>query len=290
MRQNSKRKRSKYMALVIVPHRDLGIQMLGWIASILNASGKDAALLDETAQLVIRGDSTSLKGKAEHILSSSPSILIGTPQALWELYRSNSKSLHVNELSTIVVDETDYLLDVPPPYLRRAHRATAWKRFNKHPSLTRQLLDEIVPLRKPGALRLGEEVDEPEEDHQRHSKIYRSSIGSGSFQVVMASATIHGGLREHLERARWLGDETVYISGKAANRKHAHMAFQASEEAPKVLHHAFVVDRDGRITNVEFAAKPQEDKDETREEDSRALEEARSSHDDRLFDESRFFQ
>lgn len=287
----SKHTKPKNMTLVIVPHRDLGVQMLRWISSITNAFGKDEKRLDEVAQLVVRGDTLPLNEKAEHIISNPPSILIGTPQALWELYGLSQKSLHVNRLSTLVVDETDYLLDVPPPYLRRAHSATAWRKFNKHPSLTRKLLDEIIPLRKPGALRLGEEVEEAEEDDRIPSKMHRSNKVPGSLQVVMASATIHGGLKEHLQRARWLDDETVYISGKVANKKHAHMALQTSEEAPKVIHHAFVVDRDGKIENVEFASKPQEDtKDEG--EVSSALddaEESQPSHEERLFEESMFF-
>lgn len=287
----SKHTKPKNMTLVIVPHRDLGVQMLRWISSITNAFGKDEKRLDEVAQLVVRGDTLPLNEKAEHIISNPPSILIGTPQALWELYGLSQKSLHVNRLSTLVVDETDYLLDVPPPYLRRAHSATAWRKFNKHPSLTRKLLDEIIPLRKPGALRLGEEVEEAEEDDRIPSKMHRSNKVPGSLQVVMASATIHGGLKEHLQRARWLDDETVYISGKVANKKHAHMALQTSEEAPKVIHHAFVVDRDGKIENVEFASKPQEDtKDEG--EVSTALDDAGESEPPReeiLFDESMFF-
>ena len=40
------------------------------------------------------------------------------------------------------------------------------------------------------------------------------------------------------------------------------MAFQASDEAPEVIHHALIVDRNGNMSNAEFASRSVQEGDE----------------------------
>ncbi|KAI5123775.1 hypothetical protein M0805_000364 [Coniferiporia weirii] len=261
-------------SLVVVPHRDLGFQMLHWIASILQHSGQRPPSLESIAQLVARGDSTSTQ-QAHQLLTTPPHILIGTPQALWEIYQEDRRALQVENLATLVVDEVDYLLDVPPPYVRKRREGAAWKNFRKHPSSTRLLLEEILPMRRPGAMRLSEADEEDSDDEYSRGPKQRGTsrrlMATPPLQVVMSSATVHSNLTDHLWDARWLKDGCMMISGKQLAKTNAHMIYDDGQNKSEVVHHAFVVSLDGKLSNVEFAVRPDQ-KEQTKDKKDRRPE------------------
>ncbi|KAH8120442.1 P-loop containing nucleoside triphosphate hydrolase protein [Phellopilus nigrolimitatus] len=238
-------------SLVVVPHRDLGFQMMHWIESIVKHSEPHPPPLDSFAQLVVRGGSAPAGEQIDRLRAAPPHILIGTPQALWEIFETDRQALQVEDLATLVVDEVDYLLDIPPPYVRQSRHGAAWKNFNKHPSLARRLLEEILPLRKPGAVPLAQaEFDDK-------PKIRTTT--TRPIQVVMSSATVHSNLTEHLMDARWMREDGIILSGKKLAKTNAHMILEDDKERTEVVHHAFVVSAGGHLANVEFAAKPGEE-------------------------------
>lgn len=204
-----------------------------------------------TVQLVVRDENTPIEEQILALRTTPPHILIGTPQALWDIYTLDSKVLQLDTLTTIAADEADYLLDVPAPYVMNTKKSSAWKNFRKHPSLTRQLLEATLPERKPGALKLGEFDDEEHIGSHWKNKM-RESSGLGPLQVIMSSATLHSNLRQYLVNARWLSDGWVHINGEEVLERNSHILMGKKAE---VVHHAFIVTKDGRLSNVEFAVK-----------------------------------
>ncbi|THH06812.1 hypothetical protein EW145_g3823 [Phellinidium pouzarii] len=245
-------------SLVIVPHRDLGFQMLHWITAILKNSGTNSPALETISQLVVRGDTTSPNEQARQLYATPPHILIGTPQALWEIYQEDREALQIEDLATLVIDEVDYLLDVPAPYLRKKREEAAWKNFRKHPSAARLLLEEILPRRKPGAVPLAE-VDYNDDDDRHRRSARRRGVSGRPLQVLVSSATVHSNLTDYLWEARWMGDDRVVISGKQVAKTNAHIIYEDGKDEPEVVHHAFVVSASGNVSNVDFAVRPGEE-------------------------------
>ncbi|KLO09330.1 P-loop containing nucleoside triphosphate hydrolase protein [Schizopora paradoxa] len=208
-------------SLVIVPHRDLAFQMLHWIRSITSSS--NPANLASFAQVVARDASDPTSAQITRLRETPPHVLLGTPQALLDIYASDASALQVDTLSTIYVDEVDHLIGVPAPYIRKSSEERAWRNFKKHPSVTRQLLDGI--LREHGSKTSG-------------------------VQLVMSSATIHENLVEYLTEEGWLGDDYVYISGKKVAAKTSFAVERSSEQA-QVFHHAIVVHGNAKPQNLQ---------------------------------------
>ncbi|KAL5535599.1 hypothetical protein ACEPAF_3693 [Sanghuangporus sanghuang] len=248
-------------SLVIVPHRDLGYQIMHWIEVILRRSGPNQPPADAIAQLVARSDSIQMEEQTHKLRSTPPHILIGTPQALWEIHGSDRGALQLEDVSTVVVDEVDYLLDVPSPYVRRSRESAAWRNFKKHPSLTRQLLEALLPARKPGAVPLADidYNDDGNGDVRRNNHKHANASTGRPLQLVMSSATVHSNLIDYLCDARWLGEDKAIFSGKELLKANAHMLSHENLSKSGILHHAFMVSPDGKLRNVEFATRPGED-------------------------------
>lgn len=237
--------------------------MMRWIEAILRHSGPDQPATDAVAQLIARSDSFPMPEQMRKLRSTPPHILLGTPQALWEIHGSSPAALQLESVSTIVVDEVDYLLDIPSPSVRKAGERAAWRNFKKHPSLTRQLLEAILPSRKPGAVPLGDidYNDDGDKDigRNRH-KTARATAGQ-PVQLVMSSATVHSNLVDYLADARWLSEDRAVLSGRELLKANAHMLSHENLPRSGIVHHAFVVSPDGKLRNVEFATRPGEKND-----------------------------
>ncbi|KIM47903.1 hypothetical protein M413DRAFT_22484 [Hebeloma cylindrosporum] len=183
--------------LFIVPHRDLAYQLVEWIERLASAFGTSGGL-SSIVQVVVRGSNKTLGTTIEEIKETPPHILIGTPQGLLEIYREDEDALQLWTLSTVVVDEVDYLVET-------AARKEAGKSFHKayekavrkvqlHPGPTREILDVIY----------GKEEERKERA-----------------QLIMTSATLRVHLKDYLfEESGWLdADNLVKIVGGKTEAK-----------------------------------------------------------------------
>jgi len=182
--------------LFIVPHRDLAYQLVEWIERLAGGLGTSARL-SSIVQVVVRGSNKAVRTTVKELKETPPHILIGTPQALLETCREDEDALQLSTLSTVVVDEVDYLVET-------AARKEAGKSFHKayekavrkvqlHPGPTREILDMI----------------------------YGGDEGKKRAQLIMTSATLRVHLKDYLfDESGWLDRCNVVkiVGGKTAKR------------------------------------------------------------------------
>ncbi|KAF9015485.1 P-loop containing nucleoside triphosphate hydrolase protein [Cyathus striatus] len=208
-------------SLVLVPHRDLAYQLLHWIERMLLASQTGSAMssLNSIAQVLVRDGSKHLSHGIQALQSDVPHILIGTPTAVMDIYKEDSSALQLSRLSSVVVDEVDYLIEtLPKKDLSRtfmpAHRKSAQK-IKAHPGETRLLLDIIYSGRKDVNQR---RRDEPGLAQYQRTSVQQSSSTAypPSPQLILSSATLRAGLKNYLfEESGWLNrDNLVKIRGQ----------------------------------------------------------------------------
>lgn len=200
--------------------------------------------LPSLAQVFVRNSSTSLEEQLTAIRHSSPHILIGTPQALLDVVQEDPDALPLSKLSTVVVDEVDYLVKTVPILKDKIAMQKIERKVNRHPGPTRLLLDHIYSGANQGP--------------------YREQKASAARpQLVLMSATLRNHLRRFLlTDSGWFNTESgklVRITGEVSphNPRKEHAAtFGAEDSAAEtvggknVQHHVIVVSEDGDIANI----------------------------------------
>ena len=244
-------------SLVVVPHRDLAYQFYHWIQSIISQSSRYSDVESESiVQVALRGASP-IEEQIARLRSRPPHLLIGTPQALLEIYDKDKESLQIESLSTLVIDEVDHVIGLPSESTRKKYLPKAWKNFRKHPTAGRLLLNGIFTSRRPDA---PSDIG-PKSKNTRERLIEPDS--SVPMQVVMASATVDRGLVDYLTEMHWLGSSNTryaIIHGQDISKSKVKDSVSSA-----VTYHALVVARDGRILNVkDVLARPyiREDQDQ----------------------------
>ncbi|KAF8640823.1 hypothetical protein AX17_000472 [Amanita inopinata Kibby_2008] len=260
-------------SLVVVPHRDLAYQFLHWIQRIAACSAVEQAVpLTSIVQILVRDGGAHLTTGLTSLRETSPHILIGTPQALMDVWRKDQEALQLSRLSTVVVDEVDYLVEtLPKKDPKRSFLPAVMKAAKKilaHPGITRELLDIIYMKRK----QLGEQrQDEPGlTKHMRRIGREQDGLATSSLplpQLVLCSATLRGHLRSYLfEESGWLNkDNLVVFKGTqlCATRTSVPQAIGAAcnnRENDKInmiggsrVTHSVLVVSDDVITNIDGA-------------------------------------
>ncbi|KAG6879758.1 hypothetical protein C0992_012078 [Termitomyces sp. T32_za158] len=131
-------------SLVLVPHRDLAYQLLHWIERMTSVT-TPPPLLATIGQVLVRDGRSHLTDGLRLLRQTPPHILIGTPQAIMDVYNEDPEALQLEHLSSVVVDEVDYLVETVPNKdpSRSYYKATlkAKKKLLAHPGVTRQLLE-----------------------------------------------------------------------------------------------------------------------------------------------------
>ncbi|KAF9474090.1 P-loop containing nucleoside triphosphate hydrolase protein [Pholiota conissans] len=258
-------------SLVIVPHKDLALQLLHWVERLTQAMNP-APVLSSIAQVVVRGAG---RPPMEEVLAAlrdtPPHILICTPQAVVEIYEADKdgKALRLEMLNTVVVDEVDYLVQtaarkVEGKSFRKAYDK-AVKKVERHPGPTRAILDMIYKGRKA----LAENPYDPEEDRKaRYESVAEwrneKEAEQQNPQLVLSSATLRVHLKDYLFReSGWLNP---YNLAKIVGEREECRAI----EKQKIVH-SVVIASDAEIKNVEEAVPgPREEAEvteETREEE-----------------------
>lgn len=224
-------------SLVIVPHRDLAYQFHHWVERIVEASvpkGETPPPLASISSVVVRGGDTPIAKHRRDIMTSPPHILIGTPQALLELFDDDEviPRSKLSRISTIYVDEVDYLVDAVPNHSTARTQERIKRRMDKHPGPTSQLLDLILSERKSRWNERASSEDAP----------------ADTIQLVMSSATLRSHLQSRLCGGQgWIKrDSLVRVTGDGQSSS-------GVSNTKDVFHCVLVVSKDGQIRNIEGA-------------------------------------
>lgn len=209
--------RESVTALVLVPQSNLAIQYYQWLTRIAEGSiltdgvGIDT---DRIVQRLIREGQEHLSMGLRKLHETKPHILISTPQAILDLYKKDPDLVPFQYLSTVVVDEVDYLIETVP----RKDPEKSWKgsydkavkKIRMHPGPTRELLDLIYVARKEINSRAQEWAwKQGDEGPYRKGSFVGSSDMPGP-QLVVASATLRTHLSNYLyEESGWLNKKFV---------------------------------------------------------------------------------
>ena len=234
------RKRPHPTSLLLVPHRDLAYQFMYWIERIIEANGGPRHSLP--AQVIVRGQEDP-SSHISRLREVPPSILIGTPQAILDVVREDENALNFSGLSTVVVDEVDYIIDSVPANASGDRKKKLTAKIKRHPSAGKLLLDQIFAPR----VRAG-----------------GSGIIDSSPQLVVCSATLQTGLRQQLYQNSWFKkgvDSVVKIRSETPAREtrgcEENVAVpDADREAGAVQHCALVFSEDGNVRDVEAEVEP----------------------------------
>jgi len=210
----SVQKASAPACLVIVPHRDLAVQLYRWGQELCPSTSVKTPI-----QLIARGLSgMAVEDHVSLLVSSPPRLVIGTVGGLLDVLEDESALRQLCKVKTIVVEEVDRLLDLPRKYASRAE----WKKFNRHPA---QLTTLFAKLAGAATQRNGGEETKP--------------------QLVMSSATMPSRLRGYI----YTHSASLFRRGEAHQ-----VNLVARDEKPSVPssidHYAIVVFPDGNTVDL----------------------------------------
>ena len=206
------------------------------------------------AQVLVRNGASHLTEGLRNIRRTPPHILIGTPQAVMDVYKEDPEALQIPHLSSVVVDEVDYLIETVPKKdpNRSFHKAMlkATKKLAMHPGVTRELLDIIFSKRKEINGRRKDEAGVSQ--HRRRTVVAQNmQSSSGSPQLILSSATLRRHLNNYLfEESGWLDtDRLLKVKGVAKEATDTHDGLGGSG----ILHSVLLVSEQ-KIRNMEGAA------------------------------------
>jgi hypothetical protein len=224
---------------------------------MVKTSGENAPPLPMIAQVLVRDDRMHLGSGLKTLREETPHILIGTPQAIMDLYESDPEVLQLDTLSCVAVDEVDYLIETPgrkdPNKTFKKAMEKARKKLLAHPGATRQLLDMIYARRKevnerrrdePGAELMKRRSGQPSENDMPPSP-----------QLVLSSATLRTHLRNYVyDESGWLDkDNVVKISGTGVKPADVESSVDtAPGEAANVstVQHSVLLVSEERVRNI----------------------------------------
>lgn len=288
------RKRRVITTLFIVPHKDLALQIIHWIERITTAS-RPSPSFASIAQVLIRGSTaTPTKVAIEQLKSTPPHILVCTPKAFLEVFQQDQQALQLSTLSTVIVDEVDYLVETAArKELGKSFMAAHEKQLRKlkaHPGPTREILDIVYAGRQELARR-SHEREERDESENGSVAEWRNQkeAEEGHPQLVLSSATLRVHLKDYLfGESGWLNPYNLAkIMGATASAKYKQKGSKGS-----ILHSVLVVSDRNVVQNVEGAvAAPEEEVDAATKADVAVeeVEEAEMEDDgNRYYHESRY--
>ncbi|KIY50578.1 P-loop containing nucleoside triphosphate hydrolase protein [Fistulina hepatica ATCC 64428] len=245
-------------SLMVVPHRLLAFQISHWVRRMLGRfDSMQSTDLDVVTQVLVRDEDMHLKSGLETLRSIPPHILIGTPQALIDVYKNDPNALRLKTLSTVFVDEVDNQVHAVRE-LQHDKKAMSIrkKKAARHPGPTTELLDIVF---KPHARERESSQEESGLAYQqrRLGQLPRSSRAP---QLVMASATLRRHLNQHIFReSGWLVSDCVKVNGR---QLHPPQVPRRGVPQPKYIglggahisHSVLVVTEDG-VSNIEGAVR-----------------------------------
>ncbi|KAG6841921.1 hypothetical protein C0991_005101 [Blastosporella zonata] len=249
-------------SLVLVPHRDLAYQLLHWIQRMADAT-QPPPDMTSIAQVLVRDGGAHITDGLRTLRRTPPHILIGTPQAIMDVYKEDPNALQLDHLSSVVVDEADYLIETVPNKdpNKSFFKATlkAKRKLLAHPGVTRQLLDIIFSQRKKtNEIR----KDEPGIVQERRRRDLHS-YSTAEPQLVMSSATLRRHLNNYLfEESGWLNrDNLLKVRGSKCapeaqeKKKVSNLYLHDGLGGTRISHSVLLVSEEG-INNIAGARPP----------------------------------
>jgi superfamily II DNA/RNA helicase len=242
--------------LLIVPHRDLAYQFLHWLHHMLTSAGEPGPYsLASIVQVLVRGSSPdNLTNSSPRILEAivnpssgistlrdyPPHILIATPTALIDVLRKEPEVLQLSTLSTVVVDEVDWLLQALPQKSSKYATEKAARRNQRHPDVLKTVLDVLYTNTKTNAscpLR------------KRLLKMKLAPIHRP--QLIMLSATMRNRLR-----TAFFGAYGWFRRGKVLKLIKASSGSRPAHGLNRTItHHVLVMSQDASVKNIAGARK-----------------------------------
>lgn len=195
-------------------------------------------------QVLTRDNGNHLTTGISMLRRETPHLLIATPQALMDVLREDRDAIQLSELSCVVVDEVDYLVDTNPIkesiHAGTQRRAQAKQiKLDRHPGITRDLLDIIYARRKRLDPR-NERVDD-----------------SQSPQLILSSATLSLHLSDFLfGQSGWLNKNSVMkVLGSRVSEKAPSDVRGKGRPIPSIrgISHSILIVSDAKIKNISFA-------------------------------------
>jgi superfamily II DNA/RNA helicase len=244
--------------LLIVPHRDLAYQFLHWLHHMLTSAGDTGPYsLASIAQVLVRGSPPkNLTNSSPRILeaivnpSSSgisvlrdypPHILIATPTALMDVLRKEPEVLQLSTLSTVVVDEVDWLLQaVPQKGSKYGTEKKARVNQKRHPEVLKIVLDVLYTSTKTNTPTV-----------LRKSLLKMKLAPIHRPQLIMLSATMRNRLR-----TAFFGAYGWFKRGKVLKLIKASSGSRPAHGLNRTItHHVLVMSQDGSVKNIAGARK-----------------------------------
>ncbi|THH17410.1 hypothetical protein EW146_g3411 [Bondarzewia mesenterica] len=243
-------------SLLIVPHRDLAFQFLHWIERIICAVDSSKSV-SSMAQVLVRGSNTPVSSQIEALQDSPPRIIIGTPQAILDVVTEDKSAIDFHNLSTVVVDEADYLIDYIPTEASSITKKKIEQRMKRHPAPTKIILDMVYSGRMNALTDARDSVGLKGRRRLGHTE---DSLP----QLVMCSATFRSGLRQQLFSTGWIRKgqgSLIKVSGQSTEYDQALLDSASAADTGLIVggrdiaHCVLVVSDGGDIKNVEGAVE-----------------------------------
>jgi hypothetical protein len=233
-------KQSRLASMLLVPHRDLAYQFMHWIECITATIHNPHHWTP--AQIIVRGQEEP-SSHASRLRENPPSILIGTPQAILDVFREDEHAIDFKGLSTVVIDEVDSIIDFIPPSAFKDKKKKLAAKIRRHPSAGKLLLDRIYS---------------PRVQPDGSAAIDRCP------QLVVCSATLPIGLRQQLYHNGWFqkgADSVVKVrselpAGETPKPGKKTTASDVTLDAEVVEHCALIFAEDGSVRDVGGAVEP----------------------------------
>lgn len=248
-------------AIQIVPHRDLALQLYHWIQTISAQLVKSPLTsISSLAHVLVRGAGISADEQVARLRADPPHMVIGTPQALLEVLERDRGALQLQALSTVVVDEVDYLIEGAPRKTSEWNRLKRERKERAHPNQTGRLLDAVFAAHAPKPQHAGADDGGDERWAQRPARERRATRPPP--QLVLASATLRTRLKmELLAKEGWLtrgAEGMAQVTGKSVHKKRSQFADgdAGGLGGNGIVHCVLVASPDGQARNIPGALEP----------------------------------
>lgn len=252
-------------SLVLTPHRDLAYQFRYWAESLYNTQLLGEGGLDSIVQVMVRGAATPIEKQIEKATETPPQVLVATPQALLEALSLEKSPLILRELTTVILDEADYLLESLPSKQDKYALLKYARMVARHPTPSRQILDAIYRIqrtlehRKKHLAKALANAGEANFLDKLKNGIMKSNLPVRRPQLIVTSATLKALLRHSLlVEGKWL----THMEGMLAKiivheRKEDHANHLLGSHT--IVHSALVVPPEGAVVNIKGAVDPSPD-------------------------------